>query len=540
MTRLKFILFAAVLCASTRAQTFEWVNTVPLDIQTNPAYLHSPVALDNSDNPVCARLVYFRELYSAYYGDIEIMKSSPSGSVLWADTIFGKADVSEIITDGENSVVCIGTFRDTIEIDTAHLIYTGQGTGSFILKLDSTGNLIWLKDGSQYITEFGQITALAKDGLNNILLGTSDYPVEAKILILDAGGSQVSSIVETNIATVSDINRDISGNVWVTGFTFSGAVSFNGLDTTAPFSYNEYVVKYDSSGIAQRVNFIEDVTVQNFEIETDNAGNAYLSGNLLDSTSFGNLHANGPQWVYDFFITKMDAEGNFIWLNEIPPGNPLGDGLIGNDNFLSCRENGQTYITGSFRGEINFGNGIILTPIDYSDAFVISYDNDGSIKWAKAMGSTSYDQGSGIVSDENGNCYLSGLVSEHFIFDTISGTGGYYNLYLAKLKTENAVSVEGSDQTTSANNFSLMQNYPNPFNPSTNVSFVISSASGGSFVSLKVYDVLGREVSTLVNEYKQAGSYNVNWNAADFPSGVYFSRLQAGSKMQVRKMVLVR
>ena len=474
---LKYLLFAAALCSFAIAQTFEWVNTVPLDIQTNPAYLHSPVTLDNSDNPVCARMVHFRELYSAYYGDIEIMKSSPSGSVIWADTIFGKADVSKIITDGENNVVCMGTFRDTLEIETAHLIYTGQGTGSFILKLDSSGNLVWLKDGSQFITEFGQITALAKDGLNNIFLGTSDYPVEAKILTLDAGGNQVSAITETNIATVSDINRDGSGNIWVTGFTFNGSVSFNGMDTTAPFTYNEYLVKYDSSGAAQWVNFIQDVTVQFYQIETDYEGNAYLSGNLLDSTSFGNLHANGPQWVYDYFVTKIDRGGNFIWLNEIPPGNPLGDAFVGNDNFMSCREDGQTYITGTFRGKINFGNGVILTPFDYSDAFVLSYDSDGAVKWAKAAGGISYGQGSGVTSDENGNCYISGVVSDHFVFDTISGTGGYYNLYLAKLKSENPVSVEnGSDPANAVNSFSLMQNYPNPFNPSTNLSAGIDTS----------------------------------------------------------------
>lgn len=540
---LRWLLLSVAICSVTPAQTFEWVNTVPLDIQTNPAYLHSPVVLDNSGNPVSARLINFKELYSiAYYGDIEITKISSSGAVIWADTAYGKADVSDIIVDGENNVICMGTFRDTMQISNSRLIHTGQDVGSFLLKLDNAGNLIWLKNGSDYTTEFGAITALAKDGLNNIMLGMSNYPLEANVLMLNSSGVQVSQIVQSNIGTVSNMRRDRSGNIWVTGFTFGGSVSFNGLDTIAPFSYNEYVVKYNASGTAQWVSFIQDVTVQFYEIELDSSGNAYLGGSLLDSTSFGNLHANGPQWLYDFFVTKIDPNGNFIWLNEIPPGNPTGDGYTGNDNFLSCTQDGQTYLTGTYRGKLDFGNGIILYPLNYTNIFVLNYNSDGTIQWAKSAGDSPFDQASGVDADENGNCYISGLVGEHFKFDTIQGSGGSYNLYLAKLKTENPVSVEGeSGKNIPAGGFSLMQNYPNPFNPSTNLSFVISNAS---FVSLKVYDILGREVKSLINEYKPAGQYTVTWNAASgssqVPSGVYFYKLQAGSNVQVRKMLLIK
>jgi len=71
--------------------------------------------------------------------------------------------------------------------------------------------------------------------------------------------------------------------------------------------------------------------------------------------------------------------------------------------------------------------------------------------------------------------------------------------------------------------------YPNPFNPTTNFEFRIASASGGAFVSMKVYDELGREVATLVNEVKPPGEYTVKWNAGSCSSGVYFCRLEATS-----------
>jgi hypothetical protein len=72
--------------------------------------------------------------------------------------------------------------------------------------------------------------------------------------------------------------------------------------------------------------------------------------------------------------------------------------------------------------------------------------------------------------------------------------------------------------------FKLGQNYPNPFNPTTAISYQLSA---NSFVTLKVFDILGREVATLVNEVRKPGVYRVNWNASGLPSGVYFCRMQA-------------
>jgi len=85
--------------------------------------------------------------------------------------------------------------------------------------------------------------------------------------------------------------------------------------------------------------------------------------------------------------------------------------------------------------------------------------------------------------------------------------------------------------------YSLEQNYPNPFNPATTIKFSISTSS---FVTLKIYNTLGKEVSTLISEKLPAGNYSLNWNAADLPSGIYFYRLIAGSFKQTKKLVLLR
>jgi len=85
--------------------------------------------------------------------------------------------------------------------------------------------------------------------------------------------------------------------------------------------------------------------------------------------------------------------------------------------------------------------------------------------------------------------------------------------------------------------FNLAQNYPNPFNPSTSISFSLSIKSN---VSLKVFDLIGREVATIFSGDLPAGNYAKQWNAAKMASGIYFYRLQAGPLTETKKLVLLK
>jgi hypothetical protein len=93
------------------------------------------------------------------------------------------------------------------------------------------------------------------------------------------------------------------------------------------------------------------------------------------------------------------------------------------------------------------------------------------------------------------------------------------------------------DASLSIKNFNLSQNYPNPFNPSTVISFQLSV---NGHVTLKVYDVLGREVSALVNEVKQTGRYEVTFDASQYPGGIYFYRLHTGNYIVIKKMLVIK
>ena len=94
-----------------------------------------------------------------------------------------------------------------------------------------------------------------------------------------------------------------------------------------------------------------------------------------------------------------------------------------------------------------------------------------------------------------------------------------------------------TDPNTSLKDYRLEQNYPNPFNPSTNLEFGISDLE---FVSLKVFDISGKEVSSLVNEVLKPGNYKYRFDAIDLPSGTYFYRLSAGDFTETKSMILIK
>ncbi len=114
-------------------------------------------------------------------------------------------------------------------------------------------------------------------------------------------------------------------------------------------------------------------------------------------------------------------------------------------------------------------------------------------------------------------------LSNIYSFDQILGKGNYINTDwdAAKLVKE----------------YALEQNYPNPFNPSTTIKYQLPN---DEFVTLKVYDILGNEVTTLINEEKVAGKYEVNFNASTLASGVYIYKIQSGSFINSKKMLLLK
>jgi hypothetical protein len=136
----------------------------------------------------------------------------------------------------------------------------------------------------------------------------------------------------------------------------------------------------------------------------------------------------------------------------------------------------------------------------------------------------------------------------------IAGTYAFVNFYgigVYRRLTSELVAVRETQGSGLPTEFRLEQNYPNPFNPATHIRFSVRGSGfeengsgfkvqGSEFTTLKVYDILGREVRTLVNENLEPGSYEVTFDAAGLASGVYLYRLQAGEFTQTRRLVVLR
>ena len=137
-------------------------------------------------------------------------------------------------------------------------------------------------------------------------------------------------------------------------------------------------------------------------------------------------------------------------------------------------------------------------------------------------------EGNGTTSSDHMYTYLD---------DNVSSGKYLYRLKQVDLDGSYKYSKEIEVVTGSPLTFSLMQNYPNPFNPTTTISW---QAPAASWQILKIYDVLGKEIATLVNEERPAGSYKMSFDASDLTSGIYFYKIQIGSYIQVKKMVLLK
>ncbi len=196
---------------------------------------------------------------------------------------------------------------------------------------------------------------------------------------------------------------------------------------------------------------------------------------------------------------------------------------------------------GRISGRVNTSDGKLLSGVlvnaqSQNDVSIATYATTGADGTYELL---DLDQGTYVISvDKVG--YQSSQSSSKSI-DYQSGVfSGQSDFQMAP---EGVTSV--TDQTSQLPvTIVLFQNYPNPFNPRTSFEFQVPHLNGGqtslAFVSLKIFDVLGREVATLVYEEKSPGTYKILWDAASFPSGVYLYQMQVGSFVETKKMVLVK
>ena len=206
-------------------------------------------------------------------------------------------------------------------------------------------------------------------------------------------------------------------------------------------------------------------------------------------------------------------------------GDPDQDGKI--SLMIAAEKNGQIYDL-EYKGEGDLAD-------SSSWELTIAYDS---------FESAAAELGADSASSLSPRLYYGALAGdmdgdglEEYVFNNYSTDKVIWpnDVYISVIEADKATSVEPIDELL-PKTLELSQNYPNPFNPTTNIAFSIPENSG--HVKLAVYDILGRIVTTLVDQEMTSGNYNINFDASNLPSGIYMYRLSTSTNTKTMKMIL--
>jgi hypothetical protein len=375
-----------------------------------------------------------------------------------------------------------------ILLDSLSNVYAaGIGYGKYVVaKYDRNGNRIWVsrRAGANRLHDF------AVDKAGNILIsGESQYVTtyyDYTTIKYSNNGSLIWVRRYNGLAPPPQANdipyaltTDNEANVYVTGAS---------QDVNSVF--NCVTVKYDSSGNEIWVKRIFPPS-NGYAIAVDKLQNVYIASRTLPYN----------------YTTKLDINGNIIWTSTFPTSNLFAP----NESVLILDSVNNVYVTANIDSSGNTRYGAIKYDNNGNQLFVVNYHYT----------STESNYVYGMVIDNNGCVYLAG--ESNFAYATVK-----YSPIITGITENNLV----------LDKYLLEQNYPNPFNPVTHLRFGISKLG---FVSLKVYDALGKEVAALVNEQKSPGSYEVEFDGSNIASGLYFYSLQIDGKIVgTKSMVLLK
>ena len=411
-----------------------------------------------------------------------IGKFTSEGQVIWIKTDDGFSDTLDSFS-GINSTAIIDNNIFWIIDD------------YILIKIDSNGNTIWKKSldniaGSQrlFITNW-QDTIVAVQEKNN-----------ANVILLNENG------------LIRTFPMQANGYGWMTPRVKGDTLWISSNNSM----FGTYVGQYNlQTGQRNWIFYTPDDSFKSFRsmIEIDSEGNVYCAGSKLSG--------NGNQ---KFFAYSLTPAGQLRWYTEWLPS---GDWRLNYGNWaqsMAVSNYGILFVGGEverYRQPVD--------PNEYDSYLALLRTDNGQLIEEQTW---NYENGSRFSVNMDAVFADKKLI---ILGDAGNGprttwTWGYLRFY------DLLTSVDDKPEITPTT-FNLAQNYPNPFNSSTTISFTIPETG---IVTLKVYDVLGREVATLVNENLNAGSHSYNFDAGNLTSGVYLSKLQAGKQSEIKKMILMK
>jgi hypothetical protein len=355
-----------------------------------------------------------------------------------------------------------------------------------------------------------------------------------------AGGVAVSYMAKWNGTAWFDVEGGTDSYV-VSMTVYNNELIIGGYFLNANIPAN-YIAKWNGtswsplgSGMGGSQGQVMALTVYN--------GNLIAGG--FFSTAGGSVANRIAQWNGSSWSVLGSGINNVVYALTVYNGNLIAGGLFANAGGNSANDiaswNGNSWsnlgagVGGGFYPYVlsltTYGNDLYVAGL-YTIAGNLT--TNGIAKW---NGSTWSGLGSGFFNTANVcGAYASTIYNNNLVCGGIfSGAGGNGAGNIAQW--DGIVTGLHYNNHNTPDKFQLHQNYPNPFNPSTNIKFDVARSGN---ISIKIYDMQGREVAVLVNENLNPGSYNVSFNASNLPSGSYFFRLEAQGFSQTNKMILVK
>ncbi|MBI3500342.1 MAG: T9SS type A sorting domain-containing protein [Bacteroidetes bacterium] len=482
--------------------------------------------------------------------DMFIVKYAPNGNVLWAKSAGGTNNDEGLScsTDASGNIIATGYFgSSSITFGTTTLINdtTSGVPDMFIVKYDSSGNVLWAKSAGGTSDDEG--LGCSTDASGNIIvtgrflsssmtLGTTVLTSTGNgdmfIVKYDSSGNVLwakSGPGPDQSAGVS-CSTDANGNIIATGYFFGSIITF-GVITLINSNYKTddmFIVKYDSSGNvlwAKRSGGM--ATEMGLSCSTDASGNIFAAGYFQSQAdTFGTTILTNSGYPYkDIFLVKYDSSGNVLWAKSAA-GTDDDEGLG-----CSTDANGNIIATGFFYSStITFGTTTLIngTLSGYDDMFIVKYDSSGNVLWAKSAGWTGNDESYSCSIDTSGNIFATGYFqSSSLTFGTTTLTNaGNGDMFIVKLG-----SVAGIEENNFSNDMNI---YPNPSTGIFSVSGLRSAVS-----SLDIYNVMGEKIySSTVNSKLET----VNLSAAPKvqASGIYFLRIGTSEGIISKKIIIAR
>jgi len=428
------------------------------------------------------------------------------------------------------------------------LLRLGGGTSVEFISISIANN-------SYFVSGYGTIYKSSDSGENwcSIKQGTTEYLHSINMVNRDFGiavGGNGTILTTHNGGAIWQMQNS-GTNEWL--------YSVNCIDTLNALAagYSGVIIKTTDGGESWvPKNSGVSISVYHLEMFDQNIGMAVgWGGTLLKTTDGGDSWQSQIISSMNFWISEyMDSSNIFI-------GGSIANGygyILRSQNAGVSWDTVYQALYKFPRSMCRLGDQSLI--VTASDGWIIKSTDLGN-SWTNLNSPRQYhgrisfiDSINGLLSFDDGFIYRTTNGGSSWISEWPFGSQlrdiqmlnmedavavGFYGAIISTI-SDHIVSVDYSDifdVNTSSSNYLLLQNYPNPFNPITKIQYSVNSTQN---ITLKVYDILGREIATLVNEEKPVGEYEVEFNGSALTSGIYFYQLKAGEFSETKKMILLK